>query len=161
MSARTKVASIPSSVSAQADSPLSKNQRAPRCTFSTSDNRHCTMLRHDSHPSFCLFHARKERILLESDRIGPELAPPSGKFHSFTDLNESLTQLWNLLAADRISRKRAATLGYVASLIFPTIVHVANEASIRRNNQRYEEWKKSVARTFPPRQAAPAPQQEK
>ena len=145
MSARTQAPSVPSSVSAESDSAISKIQRAPRRTFSTSDNRRCTMFRHGSHPSFCLFHARQERILLESDQIGPELVPPSGKFHSFTELNDSLTRLWTLLADDRISRKRAATLAYVGSLILPTLMRVASEANAHRINQRYEEWKKSRA----------------
>ena len=164
MSVRTQVPSIPSSSSPESESPISKNQRPPRCTFSTSDNRRCTMLRHDSHPSFCLFHARKERILLESDQIGPELVPPSGKFHSYTELNDSLTRLWTLLADDRISRKRAATLAYVGSLILPTLMRLHSEASARRLNERYDEWQKlknAVKQAFPPRQAPPAPEQEK
>jgi len=164
MSVRTQVPAIPSSSSAVSESAISKNQRAPRCTFSTSDNRRCTMFRHDSHPSFCLFHARQERILIESDQIGPELVPPSGKFHSFTELNDSLTRLWTLLADDRISRKRAATLAYVGSLILPTLVRVHSEGNARRLNERYEEWQKlksAVKQAFPPRQPAPAPQQEK
>src|SRR2546430_7382424 len=118
MSVRTQVPSIPSS-SAESESPVSKNQRPPRCTFSTSDSRRCTMLRHDSHPSFCLFHARKERILLEADQIGPELVPPSGKFHSYTELNDSLTRLCTPLADDPISRKRAATLASVGPFTLP------------------------------------------
>ena len=165
MSVRTQVPSIPSSSSAESESPISKNQRAPRCTFSTSDSRRCTMLRHSSHPSFCLFHARQERILLESDQIGPELVPPSGKFHSYTELNDSLTRLWTLLADDRISRKRAATLAYVGSLILPTLMRLHSEASSRRLNERYDEWQKlknAVKQAFPPRraQAPPAPDQE-
>ena len=122
------------------------------------------MLRHDSHPSFCLFHARKERILLESDRVGPELASPSGDFQSFTDLNGALAQLWTLLAHDRISRKRAATLGYISSLILPTIAHVRSEANARRIDQRYREWqelKSAVKQAFPPRQATAASEAEK
>ena len=157
MSARTKVPSIPPPVSAESDSPIPKIQRGPRCAFSTSDNRRCTMFRHDSHPSFCLFHARQERILLESDQIGPELVPPSGKFHSFTELNDSLTRLWTLLADDRISRKRAATLAYVGSLILPTLMRVASEANAHRTNQRYEEWRKARALS----QASPASGSEK
>src|SRR5258708_22884758 len=139
MSVRTQVPSIPSSSSAESESSISKNQRPPRCIFSTSDNRRCTMLR-------------------------PELVPPSGKFHTFTELNDSLTQLWTLLADDRISRKRAATLAYVGSLILPTLMRLHSEASARRLNERYDEWQKlknAVKQAFPPRQAPPAPEQEK
>src|SRR5260221_14648296 len=155
MSVRTQVPSIPSSPSAKSESRIPKNQRPPRCTFSTSDNRRCTMLRHDSHPSFSLFHARKERILLESDQIGPELVPPSGKFHSYTELNDSLTRLWTRLVDDRISRKRAARLAYVDSLILPTLMRIHNEANARRLTESYDEWQKmknTVTQAFLPAQ---------
>jgi len=164
MSVRTRVPAIPSSSSAESEPPISKNQRAPRCTFSTSDNRRCTMFRRNSDASFCLFHARQERILIESDQIAPGLVPPSGKFHSFTELNDSLTRLWTLLADDRISRKRAATLAYVGSLILPTLMRVHSEASARRLNERYDEWQKlksAVKQAFPPRQATTASEPKK
>jgi hypothetical protein len=32
------------------------------------------MLRQPDHPSLCIFHVRAERQLLESDRLGSELA---------------------------------------------------------------------------------------
>jgi len=68
------------------------------------------------------------------------------------------------MADDRISRKRAATLAYVGSLILPTLVHVHSEAGARRLNERYDEWlklKSVVKQAFPPRQAAPASEPEK
>src|SRR2546430_14929506 len=44
------------------------------CQFSFADGRACRMLRQADHPSLCVFHARAERQLLESDRLGSELA---------------------------------------------------------------------------------------
>ena len=38
---------------------------------STSDNRRCTMLRHDFRPALCLFHVREQRCL-EADRVGAD-----------------------------------------------------------------------------------------
>src|SRR5260370_7359182 len=45
-----------------------------RCQFETSDGRRCRMLRHNGHPTLCLFHARDEMQLLESQRLGAELS---------------------------------------------------------------------------------------
>ena len=88
----------------------SESSNPSRCSYATSDNRRCTMLRHATHPSLCLFHAREERHLIEADRIGPELASISGDFRTVTDINHALAKLWELLSHDRISRKRAGTL---------------------------------------------------
>src|SRR6266481_5564755 len=45
-----------------------------RCQFETSDGRRCRMLRHNGHPTLCLFHARDEMQLLESQRLGAEIS---------------------------------------------------------------------------------------
>ncbi len=50
-----------------------------RCQFETSDGRRCRMLRHNGHPTLCLFHARDEMQLLESNPSAsvPRSPPPS------------------------------------------------------------------------------------
>src|SRR5215475_8672451 len=100
-----------------------------RCSYSTSDNRRCTMLRHESHPHLCLFHARVERRILEADRVGAELASISGEFRTHADINHALGRLWDMLAHDRIPRKRAATMAYIAALLLPAVERVRLESS--------------------------------
>ena len=102
---------------------------ANRCSYKTSDNRRCIMLRHESHPSLCLFHAREERRILEADRVGAELASISGEFRTNADINHALGKLWDMLAHDRIPRKRAATMAYIAALLIPTVERVRLESS--------------------------------
>ncbi len=132
-----------------------------RCSYSTSDNRRCTMLRHDSHPSLCLFHAREERRILEADHVGNELASLSGEFRTTTDINHALGKLWDMLAHDRISRKRAATMAYIAALLLPTVERVRLEHSMASRNSGLDYWKQVLASAFPPPRATVTPPSEK
>ena len=124
---------------------VSRNN-ANRCTHSTSDNRRCRMLLHSSHPSLCPFHARQQRLILESERVGPELATVSGEFRTHADVNHALGKLWNMLAHDRIPRKRAATMAYIAALLLPTLEPVRIESN-RINGG--DAWLAVLRRAFP------------
>lgn len=147
---------VPQSASSQ--QPLTTSRKPRRCTFSASDNRRCTMLLHPSHSSLCPFHARQERLLLESQRIGSELKSISGEFRTTTDINHALGKLWDMLADDRIPRKRAATMAYVAALLLPTVSRLRLET---QDAVSCEEWKRILRRAFPPRPALAAPSTEK
>src|SRR6266851_491664 len=73
-----------------------------RCQFETSDGRRCRMLRHNGHPTLCLFHARDEMQLLESQRLGAEIsASITGEFMTSTDINFVLGKLFTALAQNR------------------------------------------------------------
>lgn len=128
----------------------SRSSNSNRCSYCTSDNRRCAMLRHNSHPALCLFHAREERRILEADRVGNELATLTGEFRTTTDINHALGKLWNMLAHDRISRKRAATMAYIAALLLPTVERVRLERSMAARTSGFDYWKDALARAFPP-----------
>ena len=115
------------------------------------------MLLHPSHPTLCLFHARQERLLLESQRVGNELKSISGEFRTTTDINHALGKLWEMLAHDRIPRKRAATLAYIAALLLPTVSRVRSETQ----DVDFDEWKRILRRAFPPRPALTTPAEKK
>ena len=133
-----------------------------RCNYCTSDNRRCTMLRHASHPSLCLFHAREERRILDAERVGNELASLTGEFRTTTDINHALGKLWDMLAHDRIERKRAATMAYIAALLLPTVERVRLERSMARSSSSgYEYWKDALARAFPSPKSAQSATVEK
>lgn len=132
-------------------------RKSQRCSYSTSDKRRCTMLLHPSHPTLCLFHARQERLLLESQRVGNELKSISGEFRTTTDINHALGKLWEMLAHDRIPRKRAATLAYIAALLLPTVSRVRSETQ----DVDFDEWKRILRRAFPPRPALTTPAEKK
>jgi hypothetical protein len=103
------------------------------CQFPFADGRTCRMLRHRQHPSLCIFHARAERQLLESTRLGSEIgASITGGFMTSTDINFVLGKLYIALAQNRISRRTANTLAYIGQLMleysFQTWQEMENKA---------------------------------
>ena len=58
-------------------SKKTSSRKAPdpnRCVFETSDGRRCHLARSATHASLCVFHSQEEQQLLESRKLGGELA---------------------------------------------------------------------------------------
>ncbi len=109
-----------------------------RCQFETSDGRRCRMLRHNGHPTLCLFHARDEMQLLESQRLGAEIsASVTGEFMTSTDINFVLGKLFTALAQNRIPPRNAAVLAYIGQLMLHSLPGVKREYPFTYN---YETW---------------------
>src|ERR1051325_9524447 len=63
------------------------------CAFETSDGRRCRLPRSAIHDSLCVFRSREEQQLLESQKLGGELASSiTGDFLTATDINYVLTR---------------------------------------------------------------------
>jgi hypothetical protein len=97
------------------------------CLRQFSDGRSCRMLRKKDHPTLCLFHAREEQQLLESDKLAAEFASLSGKLNTVTDINHVLGKVFIALAEKRISHQTADTFAYLGQLLLQTIPGVKNE----------------------------------
>jgi hypothetical protein len=132
-----------------------------RCQFETSDGRRCRMLRHNGHPSLCLFHARDEMQLLESQRLGAELsASITGQFMTATDINFVLGKLFTATAQNRIPPRNAAILAYVAQLMLHSLPSVKKEYPF---TYKYEVWNEMLDEATPlsnstPDSLAPTPE---
>jgi hypothetical protein len=125
------------------------------CQFPFADGRQCRMLRHASHPTLCLFHAREEQQLLELDHIGDELASLSGDFRTVADIQHVVGKLFKLVAANRIPVRNARLLAYLAQLLFHGQADVKRE-TIRAQN--YRGWEEVLRTVYPPTpRTAPAP----
>jgi hypothetical protein len=111
------------------------------CQFPFADGRQCRMLRHKSHPTLCLFHARDEQQLLELDRIGAELKSLSGDFTTFRDINHVIGKLFKLVAANRIPARSAALLAHLAQLLLFSQKDLKHEQSIAYG---YLGWEKII-----------------
>lgn len=108
------------------------------CQFSFADGRVCCMLRQPDHPSLCVFHARAERQLVESDRLGSELAASlTGRFMIATDINFVLGKLFQAIAQNRIPPRNAANLAFVAKLLLQSLDHLKDEY---RFHYKFEAW---------------------
>ncbi len=113
-----------------------------RCQFETSDGRRCRMLRHNGHPTLCLFHACDEMQLLESQRLGAEIsASITGEFMTSTDINFVLGKLFTALAQNRIPPRNAAILAYIGQLMLHSVPGVKREYPF---HYKYEVWNKML-----------------
>jgi hypothetical protein len=121
------------------------------CQFSFSDGRQCRMLRHESHSSLCLIHAREERQLLDLEEIGDELASISGEFRTTTDINHVIGKLFKLVATGRIPARRAENLTYLAQLLLYSQKHIRYETNLAEGSRA---WVATL------RTAYPAPESE-
>src|SRR6266849_1556013 len=134
-----KVASTKNNQESLVQTPLPNPNR---CQFETSDGRRCRMLRHNGHPAFCLFHAHDEMQLLESERLGSEIASSiTGEFMPATDINFVLGKLFTALAQNRIPPRDAAVLAYIGQLMLHSLPGVKREYPF---HYKYEVWNKML-----------------
>jgi len=117
------------------------------CQFSFADNRTCRMFRQHDHPSLCVFHARAERQIVESDRLGSELAASlTGGLMTATDINFVLSKLFKAIAQNRIPPRNAANLAFVGKLLLLSLDKIKSEFSFEYD---FEEWKKMHLQSKP------------
>ena len=115
------------------------------CQFAFADGRRCRMTRHKDHGYLCLFHARDEQQLLESQRLGAELsATLTGHFLNAADINHVLGKLFTALAQNRISQRNAHTLAYIGQLMLQSIPNVKRETRIDYNFQSWQNMLRSA-----------------
>ena len=147
-----KVSTTNNNQEALAQAPLPNPNR---CQFETSDGRRCRMLRHNGHPTLCLFHARDEMQLLESQRLGSEIASSiSGDFMTATDINFVLGKLFTALAQNRIPPRNAAILAYIGQLMLHSVPSVKKEYPFV---YEYETWNRMLAKATPLSRPTPVP----
>src|SRR5438270_13073080 len=100
------------------------SQQSNRCLRTFSDGRVCRMLRKQSHPALCIFHAREEQQILESDRLAAELTSLSGNLNTGMDINHVLGRVFQALAQRKISARQATTSAYNAQLMLQSMPYV-------------------------------------
>jgi len=130
------------------------------CNFKFANGKFCTMPAHPNYEGLCLNHATiHRRTFHREDDLVKELASPAGDFITQIDINHVLGKLFEALAANRVSPKRAATLAYIGHLLMRSQSGARDEA----NNWAIESkvLSKLVAIKYPsehsPNAASPAP----
>jgi len=114
------------------------NDESSLCQFSFADGRTCRMLRMPGHSYLCVFHARAERQVVESDRIGAELATTlTGGFMTATDINFALGRLYQAVAQNRIPPRNAANLAFIGKLLLLSLDKRKDEYRFKYS---YEQW---------------------
>jgi hypothetical protein len=117
------------------------------CQFPFNDGRRCRMLRHPEHPCLCVFHARAESQLVESERLGIELGETlSGDFMTATDINHAMGRLYSAVAQNRISVRNANTLARIGSTLLRTVPGIKTEFKFAYS---FDEWNKMLQKSGP------------
>lgn len=118
------------------------------CQFTFADGRGCRMFRSDAHPNLCLFHAREELQILQSEKIANELASLSGRYRTHTDINHVVGKLFNLVAAGLIPPARARNLSYLAQLLLQSQKDIRWETNLAYNFD-HRAWDSTVRAAYP------------
>lgn len=129
-----------------------------RCAFETSDGRRCRLPRSATHASLCSFHSKEEQQLVESGKVGAELAATlSGNFLTATDINYALGKVFTAAAQNRIPVRTAHTLAYLGQILLMSLPAVKSEFDFY---YRFDQWTSMLNRAVrlsppPPGPAAP------
>jgi hypothetical protein len=115
-----------------------------RCQFSFADGRRCRLPRWEAHPTLCVSHARPEAKPAQTANLADELGPLSGQFNTATDVNHALGNLFSLLAQNRIPRRNAVALGYLAQLLLQTLPGVRAELTQCCGEEAWDETLESI-----------------
>jgi len=94
-----------------------------RCSYRTAVGRQCRQLAADAHLGLCPHHLDLHKQKEFADLTQPLLMNWQG-FQTAQGVNFALSNLYKLLAANRISARRASVLAYISSLLlrsFPAI----------------------------------------
>jgi hypothetical protein len=152
--------------------PTMSNKRSSHpslCHFQFADGRRCALSAHPEGQGFCLTHFRYRHRASplappEAD-LSAELVSPAGDYITNIDINHVLGKLFEALAANRISARRATSLAYIGALLMQSQTGAKDEA--RRWAIDYSVFRKLLQLKYPqnhPRHpkpivkpAAPAP----
>jgi hypothetical protein len=94
-----------------------------RCAYRTSDGRQCRQSASDAHTGLCPQHRASQEQELVADHY-KHLTTKFQFFQTAQGINFSLMNLYQLLAQNRISPRRAAVLAYISSLLLRTLPQI-------------------------------------
>lgn len=99
------------------------------CQFTFANGRMCGLPAHPKADGLCLTHSRRGRPEPREDDLSQELGSPCGEFITQVDINHVLGRLFDALASNRVSSRRAGTLAYISCLLMQTQKGAVNEVS--------------------------------
>lgn len=104
------------------------------CQYTFLNGRMCGLPAHPKHDGLCLNHARVESFKKEprEEDLTGELCSVDS-YVTQIGIHHSLGKLFNALAGNRISVKRAASLAYIADLL------LRSQAGAKEESRRWEE----------------------
>jgi hypothetical protein len=111
-----------------------------------------------THASLCVFHSQEEQQLLESRKLGGELASSlTGNFLTAGDINYVLGKVFSTVAQNRMPARTAHTLAYLGQLMLFSLPAVKKEfAFYYKFEQRTNMLNNAVRLSPPPPESEPA-----
>jgi hypothetical protein len=91
-----------------------------RCSHRTAAGRQCRRLSADAHSGLCNHH-RAVQKQKEAEDLSDALLARSQNFQTAQGINFALANIYRLLAANRISTRRASVLAFINSLLLRTL----------------------------------------
>jgi len=121
-------------------SPVARRARNSnaQCCHHTATGRRCRATRSSSESCLCPRHRATEQKLLsaESADITPEFTDLEESLQTVEGIHTSLSELYILVAQDRISPRRAAVLAYVSSLLLRSLATIEKNAAKSKPRER-------------------------
>ena len=99
----------------------------PRCAFTSLNGRRCRMTATSPDSIFCPHHSYLRLDDPDSINLAPLLLGKLKELNSACDIQRALSNLFILLAQNRISTKRAAVLAYMLQNLIRTLPAVDHE----------------------------------
>ena len=100
---------------------LSSQSALKHCQHRGTAGRCCRMPVSDPASGFCFRHAAEQKKQNDAADLSAALTGNSEEFRTVEGINQSLGELYKLLAQDRISPRRAAVLAYISNLLLRTV----------------------------------------
>ena|SRR5579859_5077130 len=101
------------------------------CQFPFADGRSCRMPKSPGHEYLCLFHADRERRLLDQQALDAgdlsDLFGPTGELRTGTDIHAYLTRIAKHAVAGRISPDILPSLVYTGALLLQNTNRIYSE----------------------------------
>jgi hypothetical protein len=102
------------------------------CQFTFANGRKCRLPAHPKGEGLCLTHFRYTKAQAKpqprEDDLSAEITSLAGDYITKIDINHVLGKLFDALAANRLSARRAASLAYIAALLLQSQEGAWNEA---------------------------------
>jgi hypothetical protein len=97
-----------------------------RCDYHFPSGRQCRLSGSNANSGFCPRHALEER---HNSDLTELLNTAHDKFRSPSGIHASLSELFTLLAENRVAPRRAAVLAYISSLMLRTLPAIQQEVA--------------------------------
>jgi hypothetical protein len=108
--------------------PQTADSISLRCAHRTAGGRQCRLLASDDQSGLCSQHRAAQKQEQDDDHFFHLITNFQG-FQTAQGINHSLGNLYELLAQNRISPRRAAVLAYFSSLMLRTLPQIDAEVA--------------------------------